>query len=195
MPQLWHISTNGGHQESSSLGGKGESHPGLGRTPCSCPLRSPHFGRGKLSGSFRQGHKWSLYLEVIRLPSQWWSTLDVDLLASRFNAKLERFRTRDSQAFAVDALMAPWDQFFLIYVFTPIQIILHLLTYFLVGGNTSDSGFFNLAQGHVICWHNEHVCRQFLASFISALSAGRGPIFQLLLCSLALTALLLRPEF
>lgn len=52
----------------------------------------------------------------------------VDLLASKFN-KLDRFdaRTRDSQTFAVDSLVTLWDQFNLIFDYSPIKCLTCLL--------------------------------------------------------------------
>lgn len=75
MPRLWHVSTNGGHQASNSLGGKGESHPGLDRMPCFCPVHGPHFRRGKLSGGFPQPQAVSSGSQVVSPPGSVQSAL------------------------------------------------------------------------------------------------------------------------
>ncbi|CAJ0955080.1 unnamed protein product [Ranitomeya imitator] len=54
-----------------------------------------------------------LHPEVFRQICLRWGTLDVDLMASRLNAKVHNFiaRSRDPQAIGVDALIFPWNQF------------------------------------------------------------------------------------
>lgn len=95
----------GRHQKSGSSG-VSESYPFLGRTKCFA-IYNP--GMESLAGGFSQ-------------PSTVFK--DVHLLASRFNVKLERVvsRTRDPQAFRVDALVTLWDQFSPIYVFPLLQL-------------------------------------------------------------------------
>ncbi|CAJ0968531.1 unnamed protein product [Ranitomeya imitator] len=54
-----------------------------------------------------------------------WGTPDVDLMASKMNAKVPSFvsRYRDPQAIAVDALVLSWNQFHLSYLFPPLALL------------------------------------------------------------------------
>lgn len=51
---------------------------------------------------------WSLHPRGVQDLCFWWGALDMDLLASRFNNKLERYR--DDIMEAVDALVSLWNQ-------------------------------------------------------------------------------------
>lgn len=53
--------------------------------------------------------------------------LDVDLLVSRFNSRLDRVlsHTKDPQAFAVDTLVTLWDQFSLSVTTGPSLTVAH----------------------------------------------------------------------
>lgn len=54
-----------------------------------------------------------MHPEVFQGGCHIWGMLDVDLLAIRFNSKLDRFvsRSTDQLTEVVDALVAPWDQY------------------------------------------------------------------------------------
>ncbi|CAJ0962706.1 unnamed protein product [Ranitomeya imitator] len=69
--------------------------------------------------------EWELHPEVFRQICLRWGTPDVDLMASRLNAKVHNFiaRSRDPQAIGVDALIFPWHQFQLPYVFPPLPLL------------------------------------------------------------------------
>ncbi|CAJ0954016.1 unnamed protein product [Ranitomeya imitator] len=62
--------------------------------------------------------EWSLHPEVFLQICHLWGTPDVDLMASKVNAKVPSFvsRYRDPQAIAVDALVLSWNQFHLLSV-------------------------------------------------------------------------------
>ncbi|XP_063802384.1 uncharacterized protein LOC134970322 [Pseudophryne corroboree] len=72
--------------------------------------------------------EWELHPEVFLSLVDRWGMPDIDLMASRLNAKLPHYgaRTQDPQAILIDALTAPW-QFQLGYVFPPIPLIPRLL--------------------------------------------------------------------
>ncbi|CAJ0928499.1 unnamed protein product [Ranitomeya imitator] len=63
--------------------------------------------------------EWSLHPEVFLQICHRWGTPDVDLMASKGNAKVPRFvsRYRVPQAIAVDALVLSWNQFHFPYLF------------------------------------------------------------------------------
>ncbi|CAJ0958249.1 unnamed protein product [Ranitomeya imitator] len=69
--------------------------------------------------------EWELHPEVFLQICLRWGTPDVDLMASRLNAKVHNFiaRSRDPQAIGVDALISPWHQFQLPYVFPPLPLL------------------------------------------------------------------------
>ncbi|XP_073430315.1 sex comb on midleg-like protein 2 isoform X4 [Dendrobates tinctorius] len=69
--------------------------------------------------------EWSLHPEIFQQICQRWGTPDVDLMASRENAKVLRFvaRSLDPQAIAADALVLPWNQFRLPYLFPPLPLL------------------------------------------------------------------------
>ncbi|CAJ0944859.1 unnamed protein product [Ranitomeya imitator] len=69
--------------------------------------------------------EWELHPEVFRQICLRWGTPDVDLMASRLNAKVHNFiaRSRDPQAIGVDALISPWHPFQLPYVFPPLPLL------------------------------------------------------------------------
>lgn len=73
--------------------------------------------------------EWSLHPEVFQVICRKWGTPEVDVMASRFNAKVAKFvsRTRDPLACGTDALVCPWHQFALIYAFPPIRMLPRLL--------------------------------------------------------------------
>ncbi|CAJ0923458.1 unnamed protein product [Ranitomeya imitator] len=69
--------------------------------------------------------EWELHPEVFLQICLRWGTPDVDLMASRWNAKVHNFiaRSRDPQAIGVDALISPWHHFQLPYVFPPLPLL------------------------------------------------------------------------
>ncbi|CAJ0931053.1 unnamed protein product [Ranitomeya imitator] len=69
--------------------------------------------------------EWELHPEVFHQICLRWGTPDVDLMASRLNAKVHNLiaRSRDPQAIGVDALISPWHQFQLPYVFPPLPLL------------------------------------------------------------------------
>ncbi|CAJ0958217.1 unnamed protein product [Ranitomeya imitator] len=69
--------------------------------------------------------EWELHPEVFHQICLRWGTPDVDLMASRWNAKVHNFiaRSRDPQAIGVDALISPWHHFQLPYVFPPLPLL------------------------------------------------------------------------
>lgn len=73
--------------------------------------------------------EWTLHPDIFQSICQRWGTPDVDLFASRFNARVGNFlsRTRDPLAYGTDALVFPWDQFSLMYAFPPLQLLPRLL--------------------------------------------------------------------
>ena len=73
--------------------------------------------------------EWSLHPQIFQVICQRWGMPDVDVMASRFNKKLDRFmsRTRDPMACGADALVCPWHQFKLLYAFPPLQLLPRLL--------------------------------------------------------------------
>ncbi|XP_044151545.1 nuclear pore complex protein Nup155 [Bufo gargarizans] len=73
--------------------------------------------------------EWSLHPEVFHQLCLRWGAPDVDLFASRLNHRLPRYvaRSRDPQALAVDALVLPWSQFDLLYLFPPIPLLPRVL--------------------------------------------------------------------
>lgn len=75
---------------------------------------------------------------------------DVDLLPSRFNNKLDRFdyRYRASIAETVDALVAPWGKYSVIYALLFLKLLLLLLCRI----ETSNTYSFGLTQAD---WQSE----------------------------------------
>ena len=73
--------------------------------------------------------EWSLHPEVFQELCRRWGRPDVDLMASRLNCKVPVYlaRARDPKACGVDALVAPWQHFRLLYVFPPIPLLPKLL--------------------------------------------------------------------
>ncbi|CAJ0930806.1 unnamed protein product [Ranitomeya imitator] len=69
--------------------------------------------------------EWELHPEVFQQICLRWGTPDVDLMASRLNAKVPNFiaRSRDPQAIGVDALISPWHRFHFPYVFPPLLLL------------------------------------------------------------------------
>lgn len=89
-------------------------------SPC-CTFRGWTIGRPTISvaspliqasGPFTQ--------RCFRLLCVEWGTPDMDLLASRFNKKVDRFVSLDPLANATDALAAPWGAYHLMYAFPPV---------------------------------------------------------------------------
>lgn len=80
--------------------------------------------------------EWAVHPEVFEKLCRRWGTLNVHLLASKFNVKLDRFicRIRDHRA-EVDALVVSWDQFFIMHTFPSLQYLPHLLCRIPVEGN------------------------------------------------------------
>ncbi|CAJ0922254.1 unnamed protein product [Ranitomeya imitator] len=69
--------------------------------------------------------EWSLNPAVFNQICQRWATLDIDLMASQMNRKFPLFvaRSLDPLAISCDALVIPWSQFQLPYLFLPLPLI------------------------------------------------------------------------
>ncbi|CAJ0947618.1 unnamed protein product [Ranitomeya imitator] len=69
--------------------------------------------------------EWELHPEIFQQICLHWGTPDVDLMASRLNAKVTNFIacSRDPQAIGVDALISPWHRFHFLYVFPPLPLL------------------------------------------------------------------------
>ena len=139
---------------------------------------------------------WPFHPEIFHQLCLHWGTLEVDLLAARLNRKERRFvaRSRDPRTNAADALVAPWGQYPLLYVFLPLKLLLKLLRRIEVEGIP------------VILVDQDWPSRAWYADLVRLVAdvpwrlplredlLSQGPIFHPALRSLALTAWLLRPR-
>ncbi|XP_073438898.1 uncharacterized protein [Dendrobates tinctorius] len=73
--------------------------------------------------------EWSLHQDVFRQICQLWGTPDVNVLASQQNRRVQQFvsRYRDPLTIGVDALVIPWTQFRLPYLFPPLPLLPRLV--------------------------------------------------------------------
>lgn len=82
-----------------------------------------------LSRSTIDPGEWSLHPEVFEALCLRWGRPDVDLMASKFNHKVPLYlaRARDPKAYGADALVLPWREFSLLYVFPPFPLLPRVL--------------------------------------------------------------------
>lgn len=119
-----------GHQESYSLEGSNPDNFMDWKLTVQRSLHSTFQGwpTGKqppAPGSRGMG----FYTDIFHLICKKWGTLDVDILAPKFNSKLPIFvaRTKDPLPLASDALIILWSEFKLVYIFPPVLILPCLL--------------------------------------------------------------------
>ncbi|CAJ0929554.1 unnamed protein product [Ranitomeya imitator] len=78
-----------------------------------------------------------------------WGTLDVDLMASWFNAKVPQFvaRSQDPRAIGADVLVLPWSQFHLPYLFPPLPLLPRVIRKIRAEGVPDAVPYVPLGQG------------------------------------------------
>ena len=79
----------------------------------------------KASREFHDDTEWSLDVQVYQTLVSRWGKPDVDLFASRLNAKLPCYVAwrPDPNAYAIDAFTLNWSVFNLVYCFPPFSVI------------------------------------------------------------------------
>ena len=85
----------------------------------------------KASREFHDDTEWSLDVKVDKTLVSRWGTPDVDLFATRLNAKILWYVAwkPDPNAFAIDAFTLKWSVFNLVYCFPPFSVIGKVLQY------------------------------------------------------------------
>ena len=84
-----------------------------------------NFEADKASREFHDDTEWSLDVQVYQTLVSRWGTPDVDLFASRLNAKILCYVAwkPDPNAYAIDAFTLNWSVFNLVYCFPPFSVI------------------------------------------------------------------------
>ncbi|XP_073491076.1 uncharacterized protein [Aquarana catesbeiana] len=141
--------------------------------------------------------EWSLHPDVFWAICQRWGVPDVDLFASRFNKKIDRFvaRTKDPLACGTDALVIPWHRFSLIYAFPPILLLPRLLRRI---RQERKSVLLVAPAWPRRTWYAEIVRVTVGSSWTLPVRPdllSQGPVFHPALQTLNLTVWLLRPTF